>query len=334
MSGEPADFGAQLRAAREARGLSLKNVADATKISALVLAALERNDISRLPGGLFSRGLVRAYAKEVGLDPERTVREFTETFSSADAAAREEEGGRLPRPASDLNAPSAGSALRWLGLTITLLLVVVWVGVSRYQGGGGQPATATPPRARTPERPAAAPVSPKPPAVSPSEPVTGGIAQEPVTGQAPPPLPADQQPEKQPAAGGAAANRTAPQPAVQAPNPTGAPVQGPPGAAAPTHDGSPVVVDPRLPLQVVLSPRSACWVSARVDGNRVVGRTVQPGENVRLSAAKEIVLTAGDAAALSYTVNNAPGRSLGGPGQVVTVVMTPNNSSTFTVGRQ
>ena len=44
------------------------------------LEALERNDPSRLPGGIFARAFVRSYAAEVGLDPEATVREFVERF--------------------------------------------------------------------------------------------------------------------------------------------------------------------------------------------------------------------------------------------------------------
>jgi hypothetical protein len=44
------------------------------------LDAIERNDIARLPGGIFSRGFVRGYAHEVGLDPEETVRDFVEQF--------------------------------------------------------------------------------------------------------------------------------------------------------------------------------------------------------------------------------------------------------------
>lgn len=74
------DFGAKLRQAREARGFSLRELADATKISAAALGALERNDISKLPGGIFSRSFVRAYAVEVGLDPDETVREFLDRF--------------------------------------------------------------------------------------------------------------------------------------------------------------------------------------------------------------------------------------------------------------
>ena len=72
------NFGVRLKAAREARGITLRQIAMATKISMSVLEALERNDLSRLPGGIFSRSFVRSFAEEVGLDPERTVAEFLE----------------------------------------------------------------------------------------------------------------------------------------------------------------------------------------------------------------------------------------------------------------
>jgi cytoskeletal protein RodZ len=74
------DFGGKLRQARERRGVSLRQIAASTKISVAALEALERNDVSRLPGGIFSRAFVRSYAIEVGLDPEQTVREFLERF--------------------------------------------------------------------------------------------------------------------------------------------------------------------------------------------------------------------------------------------------------------
>ncbi len=74
------DFGARLREARERRGVSLRTIADATKISVRALEALERDDISQLPGGIFSRAFVRAYANEVGLDPEQTTTDFITQF--------------------------------------------------------------------------------------------------------------------------------------------------------------------------------------------------------------------------------------------------------------
>src|SRR5882672_377431 len=74
------DFGGKLRAARERRGVSLRQIANATKIAVSVLEALERNDISRLPGGIFGRAFVRSYAVEVGLDPEETIHDFISQF--------------------------------------------------------------------------------------------------------------------------------------------------------------------------------------------------------------------------------------------------------------
>ena len=70
------DFGGTLRSARERKGISLRHIANATKISMGALESLERNDFDRLPGGIFSRSFVRAYAQEVGLDPDQTVADF------------------------------------------------------------------------------------------------------------------------------------------------------------------------------------------------------------------------------------------------------------------
>jgi cytoskeleton protein RodZ len=75
-----ADFGARMKRLREEKGVALRDIAETTKISVTALEALERNDISRLPGGIFSRGFVRAYAEQIGADPEVTVREFIARF--------------------------------------------------------------------------------------------------------------------------------------------------------------------------------------------------------------------------------------------------------------
>src|SRR5512134_562422 len=75
------DFGGKLRQARERKGISLRQIAASTKISVAALEGLERNDISKLPGGIFSRAFVRSYAIEVGLDPDETVRQFLQQFA-------------------------------------------------------------------------------------------------------------------------------------------------------------------------------------------------------------------------------------------------------------
>lgn len=75
------DLGARLKQARQQRGVSLRDIAVTTKISVVALEALERNDFSRLPGGIFSRAFVRAYAIAVGLEPEEAVNEFLVAFT-------------------------------------------------------------------------------------------------------------------------------------------------------------------------------------------------------------------------------------------------------------
>jgi cytoskeleton protein RodZ len=71
-----ASFGENLRRERELRGVSLREIADDTKISIRFLQALEQDRVDILPGGLFRRTFVRQYAHHVGLDAERVVAEF------------------------------------------------------------------------------------------------------------------------------------------------------------------------------------------------------------------------------------------------------------------
>jgi cytoskeletal protein RodZ len=69
-------FGDNLRRERELRGVSLREIADNTKISIRFIEALEEDRVEVLPGGLFPRSFVRQYATFVGLDPDRTVADF------------------------------------------------------------------------------------------------------------------------------------------------------------------------------------------------------------------------------------------------------------------
>ena len=72
--------GERLRAARERAGLSLREISARTKIRAPLLDAIERADFGQIPQGLLARGFLRAYAREVGLDPESVVRQFQDEY--------------------------------------------------------------------------------------------------------------------------------------------------------------------------------------------------------------------------------------------------------------
>jgi cytoskeleton protein RodZ len=75
--GIPMDAGVRLREAREQRGLTLRDISNATKIPLKVLDTIESNDITRLPPVFFTRAFVRAYAAEVGLDSTQVLEQST-----------------------------------------------------------------------------------------------------------------------------------------------------------------------------------------------------------------------------------------------------------------
>jgi Helix-turn-helix domain len=96
-------FGERLRLAREERGLSLEAIAQSTKIGASLLAALERGDCSRWPGGVYSRAYVRTYGQAVGLDPKALSAEFCDCFPTVAWP----DGPPGPVPAADASASDA-----------------------------------------------------------------------------------------------------------------------------------------------------------------------------------------------------------------------------------
>lgn len=73
-------FGARLRRQRERQHVTLAQIAASTKIQASLFEGLERNDVSRWPGGIFRRSFIRAYAEAIGLNPDHVCREFLERF--------------------------------------------------------------------------------------------------------------------------------------------------------------------------------------------------------------------------------------------------------------
>lgn len=76
-------FGEELRRERETRGIALEAITDSTKISGRHLNALEQEQFDRLPGGVFNRGIVRGYARVVGLDEETWVDRFMSAYQAS-----------------------------------------------------------------------------------------------------------------------------------------------------------------------------------------------------------------------------------------------------------
>lgn len=120
------DFGGKLRQAREQRGVSLRQISANTKISVGVLEALERNDVSKLPGGIFGRGFVRSYALEVGLDPDQTVAEYMARFHAEETPEPAVHVVSAQESAHATERHAAGMAVR------TILALLVFGGIFAF----------------------------------------------------------------------------------------------------------------------------------------------------------------------------------------------------------
>jgi cytoskeletal protein RodZ len=132
------------------------------------LEALERSDLARLPGGIFTRAFIRAYAQEVGLDPDRTIQDFIAELppEAATATARRasvEDGEKLE---SDRKA--VATALRLVLVSVPIIGLVIYYGTHRAPPASTTPA-ATESQGPAPEAPAGHPPAgavPAPAAVS------------------------------------------------------------------------------------------------------------------------------------------------------------------------
>src|SRR5499426_879711 len=72
-------IGEKLRLAREERGIALRDISEQTRISIRYLEAIETDDYRRLPGGIFNRSFIRAYAKFIGYDEHNALEDYART---------------------------------------------------------------------------------------------------------------------------------------------------------------------------------------------------------------------------------------------------------------
>ena len=76
-------LGEKLRAAREARGIALREVADQTRISGRYLEAIEADDYKPLPGGVFNKGFIKTFARYVGVDETEAISDYARQLAAS-----------------------------------------------------------------------------------------------------------------------------------------------------------------------------------------------------------------------------------------------------------
>jgi cytoskeletal protein RodZ len=169
-------FGEHLRREREMRGVSLEEIAGATRISTRFLDALEKEAWDRLPGGVFNRGFVRTVARFLGLEEESLLAEYAlATRPPGDHAILSE-----PSP-----QPSAPRRTPWIALgMVSLLLALAGAGAYGWRWFSARRAELNAAASAVP----AAPVPPGLPPVAPSWPAEPAPPTQPVP-RTPPPTP-------------------------------------------------------------------------------------------------------------------------------------------------
>jgi cytoskeletal protein RodZ len=163
--------GRELAEARTRLGLPVEEISRRTKIKVHVLEAIERDDFAHVPKGLYARGLLRAYAHEVGIDGEALVRRFR---LSAEEISDNEiiRFAAAQRETERMTATAPSEIRRLTSLTVLALLSSATIYVIRGNSAPSAPpapapviatqAIATPAKEPAPPPVATAGTSPKP----------------------------------------------------------------------------------------------------------------------------------------------------------------------------
>jgi cytoskeleton protein RodZ len=125
-------FGERLRREREMRGITLAEISESTKIARRHLESLEKEDFDSLPGGIFNKGFVRAYARFLGIDEDQAVADY-----SAASAEPPPPEGQFPlevhEPDRKLNPRRSSFPLILALLALVVVLMVLWARNKSHQ---------------------------------------------------------------------------------------------------------------------------------------------------------------------------------------------------------
>jgi cytoskeleton protein RodZ len=275
-------FGAQLKEEREKQGVSLEDISLSTKIGTRMLRALEEEHFDQLPGGIFNKGFIRAYARCLGMDEEQAIADYLAATGASPAAKKPENNDPAPDlspilepPPREPGKPAAG--LPWGTLAIALLIVALgfagWGFYSRKSEKATQDSA--------------------PPAVnSPS-------AQPPTVAEQPPP---EAKPTKP-----ASATTSKPD-ELKVATPTATPSASSASVGAPTStpasDQSQPINPSNRTFQVVIKARTDySWLSISVDGEIVTRAILIAPSEKSVRAENQIVVRAGNVGALDFEFN-------------------------------
>ncbi len=150
--GGESSLGTQLRGAREKRNITLRELSDQTRIARRYLEAIEQDNHKELPGGIFNRSFIKAYAKAVGFSEAEAVKAYTKV-----AREHGEEPDELPTSRQHSRIYMDGDTSRSPIVTVLLSLVIlaiislgIYAGLHYYQRTSSENTAAQPAQPTTP----------------------------------------------------------------------------------------------------------------------------------------------------------------------------------------
>jgi cytoskeleton protein RodZ len=271
-------FGDRLRREREMRGITLDEITESTKISRRHLEALEGEHFDQLPGGVFNKGFVRAYARFLGIDEEQAVADY-----SAASNEQPEPENKFPldihkEPNRDLNPRRSNLPLVFA--IAALVGVLAGYGFFKTKLRNSAPIENTQQSA---------------PASIPSEPQIGASTSQPVTSTSPRLNNDTATAAKQTPAQVAAASR---------------PAEARRNAVSADSAVAPIPAKEKS-FFVQVNAKEDSWVSIVADGKSVMQRVLAADKHKKIKAGKSLILRTGNAGGIEVSFNGRPLGALG-----------------------
>ena len=301
-------FGDRLKREREQRGITLDDISLSTKIGTRLLRALEEDKFEQLPGGIFNKGFVRAYARHLGIDEEQAISDYLAELNQhqillapADGAQAKADGGKpsAQRTRPDHESESglltalfssghpveSAAQVPWNLIAGLLLLVALalagWSYLHREQRAEN-PKPATP----APVEAAPSPSAPPPSSAQPTSVEKGTPLPSPLTEQA----------------------------GLKQPVPVASPTSQ--QASVPASAGA---------FTVVLQAQDEdCWLQISTDGQPAVEDMLTAPAKRSLQAKSSLVVKVGNLGALDIFFNGTRLPAQGEPGEVRTLTFHPD----------
>ena len=317
-------FGEKLRRERELRGVALDDIADSTKIGTRMLRALEEEHFEVLPGGIFNKGFVRAYAKYLGLFEDEAVADYLAAAGDSSLDPRviaEQNSSRIDRSGGD---SGDHRAIGFPIIPVLILLLVIAAGTGGWQIYQERQRD----RQAKADAARAAARNTLPPAGETSN-VAKPVGTTPSTGQT------NAGPNSNPATG--TAEKVSP--TAKTPTNLNAPVKPnesattqqsaqaaeattlkPPAAANQAALAATTPTANQQPFEVTVRATDKAWVSIKSDGQFRVRGIIAPPDVKTIHATDQIVFWTGNAGAVEVSFNGQRVPLAGGPNSEGTLV--------------